>query len=319
MLKHIYIILCAALLTAACQNEEKVVPAPTIYLQVPEGGFDFDTDSVEVIEPKITYDINAEYAWYENGTLIQNEKILTFENRSLGKYKFLFTVLTPTGDDTLSFTAHSMDINSFEEFKQLNDDGFYNSPESGFHQFKYVRYTCHFEAANPANWGGFALSNNTNKSDASTDNEFSVYANSGAEDSEIFMVYKQLADTNFSISFNDGNAHVVESIEVNNATRSYLAMNNNFNKKEGKDYFLLTINGLDATGTPVSQPVEFLLADYRPELTASKYIVTDWEEINLSQLGAVHQLTFNLSSSRDDDTTFEMPMYFCLDNLKISQ
>ncbi len=317
MFKHLTILLISTLLLTACNNEEKVIPAPEIFIQMPDGGFDFDTDSVETISPQITYDINSQYAWYENDELIHDGRVYTFKNRSLGKYEFMFTVLTPSGDDTLYVTAHSLDINSFEEFDGLNDDGYNNSPESGLHTFKYVEYPCAYDAAAPADWGGFALSDNTKKTDATVENEFSVYASSGADESDIFMMYKQQDGANLSINFNDGNAHVVKSIEVNNSTRSYLTMQSGFNKKEGKDYFLLSITGLDASGTVISGPVEFLLADYRPEATADKYIISEWSKVDLTELGAVNQLAFKLSSSRDDDAEFDLPMYFCLDNLKI--
>ncbi|MBR8537598.1 DUF4465 domain-containing protein [Carboxylicivirga sediminis] len=317
MYKYLYWILLSIITLSACQNNEKVIPAPEIFLQIPDGGFDFDTDSVEYIEPKITYDIDSEYTWSENDLAIDNEKIYTFENRPLGTYLLKFTVFTPYGEDAMDISVNSLDINSFEEFDNLNDDGYFNQPEEGFHQFKYIHYSCDYDAASPADWGGFALSDNTNKTDASEKNEFSVYASSGADDSDIFMVYKQQADKSFPVTFNDGNAHVVRSIEVNNATRSYLTMQSGFNKKEGKDYYLLSISGLDQNGAKISGPVEFLLADYRPELTADKYLVSEWEQVDLTSLGAIHQLVFELSSSRDADETFDLPMYFCLDNLKI--
>ncbi len=321
MFKYSYILVLIVLAFFACDNNEKVIPPPEIFLQIPEGGFDFDIDSVEHIEPKITYDINSEYAWFEIEEQVEEQVsdklIFTFENRPLGEYNLKFTVVTPYGDDTIDIVAHSLDINGFDDFENLNDDGYFNSPTAGFHQFKYIQYTCQYDAATPADWAGFALSDNTQKTDATVDNEFSVYASSGADDSDVFMVYKQQEGSVFPVTFEDDQAHVVKSIEVNNSTRSYLTMQSGFSKKEGKDYYLLSISGLDASGTTISGPVEFLLADYRPELTGDKYIVSEWEKIDLTDLGSVHQLAFKLSSSRDEDEAFDLPMYFCLDNLKI--
>lgn len=317
MYRFLFLILFSAITFAACQIEEKVIPPPEIFMQIPDGGFDFDTDSVELIEPKITYDIKSEYIWKEKDVTFHTEKIYEFKNRPLGTYLLNFTVTTPYGEDAMDITVNSLDINSYEEFKQLNDKGYYNNPESGYHQFKYVQYPCYYNSNAPEEWGGFALSDNTKKTDATVANEFSVYASSGADESEIFAVYKQLANQAFPVRFSDGNAHIVKSIEVNNSTRSYLTMQSGFNKKEGKDFYLLSITGLDAAGTKISGPVEFLLADYRPELTSDKYLVSEWKKIDLTELGAIHQLAFVLSSSRDDDPEFNMPMYFCLDNLKI--
>jgi len=299
-------------------NEEKEIPPPEIYLQMPEGGFDFDTDSVELIEPKITYDIKSTYAWFENDEQFHDEKDYIFQNKELGSYEYKFTVETAYGSDVMDIMVHSLHINTFEEFDGLNDDGYFNSPEAGYHLFKeFVQYPCFYDANTSENWGGFALSDNTDKSDADIENEFSVYASSGADESDIFTVFKQVEGANYPITFSDGKSHKIKSIDVNNGTRSYLTMQSGFNKKEGQDYFLLSVNGHDASGAVISGPVEFLLADYRPEQTGDKYIISEWSKVDLTALGHVHQLSFTLSSSRDDDNEFDLPMYFCLDNLKI--
>ena len=320
MLKYIFLsLLILMIFISACENEEKIIPPPEIFLQIPEGGFDFDTDSVEIIEPKITYDINSLYSWFEDGNEIDNngEKDYTFENRELGKYILTFAVETPYGDDTMDITVHSLDINTFEEFDNFNDDGYFNQPENGFHLFKYIQYPCEYIDESTDGWNGFAISELASTSDSETKGEFSVYSTSGADESDNFTIFKQVEDKSNNISFNDNEAHKVKSIAVNNCTRSYIYMSGGFNKKEGKDFFKLSINGLDESGSQISGPVEFLLADYRPEQTQDKYIIADWNTISLTELGLVHQLEFKLTSSRDDDPEFELPMYFCLDNLKV--
>ncbi|WP_430815880.1 DUF4465 domain-containing protein [Carboxylicivirga sp. RSCT41] len=317
MTKNIFIAAAIVFSFFSCKNEEKVIPAPEIYLQIPEGGFNFDTDSAEIIEPKITYDINSVYAWYENNTLFHDEKDYTFENRPLGTYEFMFTVLTDSGDDTMNIKVHSLDINSFEEFDNFNDNDYFNSPTEGYHQFKYIQYPCIFDEAAPDDWSGFAISKNASTSDSSTKGEFSVYGKSAADDSDNFTIFKQVENISNTISFEDGQSHIVKSIAVNNCVRSYIYMQNGFNKKEGQDYFQLNIYGLDEAGTVLSGPKEVLLADYRPEVTAEKYILGEWLTVDLKELGSIRQLGFKLSSSRDDDAAFELPMYFCLDNLYI--
>ncbi|WP_430812210.1 MULTISPECIES: DUF4465 domain-containing protein [unclassified Carboxylicivirga] len=320
MLKYGYI-LFIALGFAACNNNEKDIPPPEIFLKMPNDGFDFDTDSAVVIEPKITYDINSEYAWYEEGITeaIHNDKDYTFENRALGLYRFIFSVETPYGSDTMHIKVHSLDINSFEEFDDFNENGYNNTPENNLHQFKYVQYPCLPGTPDADEWSGFAVSKNASTSNSASRGEFSAYGRTAAEESDNFMIFKQQDGYSNRISFADNKAHTLKSIALNNCTRSYLYMQSGFNKKEGKDYFLLTITGYDSAGNPMGTPAKFLLADYRPQATADKFIVSEWEELSLSELGAVHQLGFQLSSSRDDDAEFELPMYFCLDNLKISK
>ncbi|MCT4587087.1 MAG: DUF4465 domain-containing protein [Carboxylicivirga sp.] len=320
MLKYIYPILLTIVLLSACQNEEKIIPPPEIFLKMPVDGFEFDTDSAELIEPIITYDIKSTYKWLEGSTEINDgKKDYLFENNPLGTYKYTFEVETPSGSDKMDITVHSLEINTFEEFKDFNDNGYFNSPEAGFHHFPPVHYPCEYDAATPSAWNGFAISKNASKTDSDSKGEFSVYGSSAADESKNFTIFKQVDGKTNYISFDEDESHVVKSIAVNNCTRTYLYMNTHFDKKGGLDYFKLTINGLDASGTKISGPVEVLLADYRPEQTAQKFLLSEWKVVELKELGSVNKLEFKLTSSHDINPESELPMYFCMDNLKISE
>ncbi len=313
-----YIITCffLSLLILACETTEKDIPPPEIFIQMPEGGFDFDVDSVELIEPKITYDIDSEYAWIENEITFSTDKILQFENKEHGSYLYTFKVTTPNGEHAKDIPVHAIDFCTFEEKKDsLNDDGYLNNHKLGYHPFKFVQFEYTFNEADNS-WSGFAISENTNKSDGSEKNEYSVYDSNGADESEVFAVFKQ-SETNHKIIFGDNKLHNLKSIAINNSTRAYLVMQSGFKKKEAEDYLLLTITGYDLSGNESGTPVEFLLGDYRPEATADKYLISTWNDIDLNPLGAVHSIGFKLTSSREDDPEFEALKYFCLDNLKI--
>ena len=67
-------------------------------------------------------------------------------------------------------------------------------------------------------------------------------------------------------------------------------------------------------GNMVNDSVEFYLADYRFSDNSQDYIVTTWEWVDLTSLGNVDSLVFNLSSS--DNGTFGMntPAFFCMDD-----
>lgn len=315
-MKHLIYYTLIIFLAVACYNDEKEIPPPEIFLQMSDTGIDIDTDSVDYIEPKITYDINSEYSWIEGGNLVQTEKIYEFNKDALGTYNYIFSVKTPYGEDQMDITVNSLHINTFEETaEELNSDGYLNNPENGYHLFKeFIQYPVDFNE-DDSSWSGFALSDNTNQSDASIDNEFSVYNSYGAEESDVFCVFKQ-SEAEHHILFDDGAAHAIKSISVNNSTMAYLTMVNGFNKKEDKDFLLLTITGYNNANAETGS-VEFYLADYRPEEIVEKYIISEWNEIDLSDLGNVSSIEFKLSSSVDENSGFEMPLYFCLDNLKI--
>jgi hypothetical protein len=83
------------------------------------------------------------------------------------------------------------------------------------------------------------------------------------------------------------------------------------------DWFLLSITGYDADVNP-SGTVDFYLADYQFEDNSQDYIIDQWTWVNLSSLGEVTALEFNLSSS-DNDPVWGMntPAYFAMDSVGI--
>jgi hypothetical protein len=104
------------------------------------------------------------------------------------------------------------------------------------------------------------------------------------------------------------------SLQVANTTYAALSMlqGDAFSKKFGgpdgtdADWFLLTIEGFDASGNSVGT-VEFFLADYRAADPAQDYIVEAWAEVDVSGLVGATQLSFALSSSDMRWTTSYSP------------
>lgn len=117
-------------------------------------------------------------------------------------------------------------------------------------------------------------------------------------------------------------AGVVDGLYVTNNNYAYYSMLNGdaFAKKFGgnsggdEDWLLLTITGKDAVGSATGT-VDFYLADYRFADNGQDYIVNTWEYVDLSSLGAVKNLEFNLSSSDVGDWGMNTPAYFALDTV----
>nr|WP_319399463.1 DUF4465 domain-containing protein [uncultured Carboxylicivirga sp.] len=312
--KSIIILAAISLAIVSCFKDDKPVPAPTIYLSMPVGGFDVDIDSTFIIEPKITYDVSSSYEWTLNDEIISTERDFKFTDYDYGSYQFHFKITTPSGSDTMTIPVHAMDICSFEEFT-LKDSSFHYYPEEGFYSWKYAQLSNNYNGNN-RDWSGFAISKGVNKTSGALSNQFSVYYASGAESSTNFGVFKQSDEINHKISFTDGKAHQLESMEVNNSTLAYLTMNQGFNRRDTVDFFLLTINGYDDSNT-LQQSIKYYLADYRYGRTSEKYIVSNWETVDLSALGKVNTIDFQLTSSFDTSSVYTMPKYVCFDNLKI--
>jgi len=107
---------------------------------------------------------------------------------------------------------------------------------------------------------------------------------------------------------------VVPGFYITNSSYAYSSMTNGdgvAKKFEKGDWFKLTITGYNVTGE-VTGTKEFYLADLRNEETA--YIINDWRYVDLSGLGKVAKLGFEMSSSDNGDYGMNTPAYFCFDN-----
>ena len=78
------------------------------------------------------------------------------------------------------------------------------------------------------------------------------------------------------------------------------------------DYMSVTAkgyNGSEKTGEAV-----FYLADYRSENAEEHFAIDTWKWFDLSALGAVTRVEFELFTTKSDAYGFTTPTYFCLDN-----
>ena len=107
---------------------------------------------------------------------------------------------------------------------------------------------------------------------------------------------------------------VVPGFYVTNSAYAYNSMTGGdaYAKKfEKGDWFKLTITGYDAEDE-VTGTKDFYLADLRDPSKA--YIINDWRYVDLSGLGKVSKLGFELSSTDNGDWGMNTPAYFCFDN-----
>ena len=73
------------------------------------------------------------------------------------------------------------------------------------------------------------------------------------------------------------------------------------------DWFKLTIGG-KLNGVAVNEKVDFMLAE-------GTSIVTDWTYLDLSKLGTIDELTFEMTGTKTNTYGLTTPTYFCIDNL----
>lgn len=170
-------------------------------------------------------------------------------------------------------------------------------------------------------WSGFAISSVVNPDEGGFGNQYASRSGSGAENSDAYAV-----------AFAGGSAvmHLTEEVagepvlgmSITNSAYAYFSMleGDDFAKAFGgetgddPDYFLLTIHGY-LGGQLTTDSVDFYLADYRFDNNDLDYIVEDWNFVDLSGLGPVDSLLFQLSSTDNNAGGMLTPAYFCMDNV----
>jgi hypothetical protein len=184
--------------------------------------------------------------------------------------------------------------------------------EDGIANF-YVKYT---DTGTYDYWNGFAYSNQTDLTTASYTN-YSAYSSNGGGangSSNYCFVYSYASET---MTFDD--FVLVPTMQIANSVWGYRYMTGTDGVGTGTyetgDYLKLTITAVtDDNGTlgdnsddTLGDSIDFYLADFT---NGNSYIIDDWTTVDLSSLGNVKGLKFQLSSI--DDMT---PYYFAMDDI----
>jgi len=170
-------------------------------------------------------------------------------------------------------------------------------------------------------WSGFACSNHTDVTTPGFENMYSSIAGSGADGSEKYAVYNYFSGSPDTLWFSI--PEKVTRISVSNSTYAYLAMlnGNQFARKFGgetgsdPDWFKLILTAINESGEPFAS-AEIFLADFRFDNNSLDYISNVWTDIDLSQLGYVKGLVFEIASSDTGQWGINTPAYLCIDNIE---
>lgn len=115
-----------------------------------------------------------------------------------------------------------------------------------------------------------------------------------------------------SFAFGDGMARVIDHMYVNSicyALNCYLNGNGQTAKIGDDDWVKLTATGYD--GEAKTGEASIYLCN------GPKNIVTDWTKFDLSSLGAVTKVEFNITGSSDNGYGFSQPAYFAYDDVAV--
>ena len=163
-------------------------------------------------------------------------------------------------------------------------------------------------------WYWFGYANRTETKFETLDDQWNNIVGGGYDGSEGYGVA-------FAAAFNGPcyvslltEPAVVPGFYITNSSYAYTSMLNgdaSAKKFDKGDWFKLTITGYDADDA-VTGTKDYYLADLRDEATA--YIINDWRYVDLSGLGTVAKLGFELTSTDNGSWGMNTPAYFCFDN-----
>lgn len=238
------------------------------------------------------------------------------------KIKFLY-LLAAIGA-LLNFTSCSDDDNNDDQTpaENLATIGFEDIvlPDTGFvNNLEYtsegVRFSNSYSvSAYGPYWDGFSFSKLTDRTTAGIINQYSTYAESGAEKSKQFAIAFAGFENPTNFQFMSDQTRTLKSVMVNNSTYVALSIKNgdSFSKQfEAGDWFKVIFTGYNVDRT-VGKTVEFYLADYRDN---KKYICNEWTKVNLESLEKVNKVTVTFDSTDKGEFGVNTPQYACLDNL----
>lgn len=176
--------------------------------------------------------------------------------------------------------------------------------------------------------GGLVISNWNDKQTAGFGNQTSVYygdhneKNGGNNNSSTFVVgfAPTMGEPNSYMIFQEEDKeYILESAYFTNNTYAVLSMTDGdgfarAHSYENKDFFKLIIIGYDLQGEKTGQ-VECYLSDFTEEDRMG--ILKEWVKTDLSSLGKVNKIAFQMESSDGSGYWMNTPAYFCMDDITI--
>lgn len=223
-------------------------------------------------------------------------EVATFENLYLPDNSYWCGELDEEDED-MGFSISWFDSGSFE-----------------FNNFYWPDYST---------WSFFAYSSRTEKTFRTIiDDQCNSITGGGADGSRIFGVAfpaSYMGNTVMEV----GNGYTPEAIPGMEVTNTAWVVDCILNGDgyEGPfktgDWFKLILTGY--VDDEPTQTLEYYLADYRSENPEEHYYLDKWTWIDLSGLGEVNSVCFNIESSKANAYGATTPTYVCIDNVGITE
>lgn len=210
----------------------------------------------------------------------------------------------------------------------LNADGYYlgtGNKDNGYDS-QYLSGNYRFTVTNMPEykaWNNFCISNRTatNFKNLFPD-QFNSCVGHGYDNSANYCVAFFFGKSAPIEVLSKPESDVVRGLYVTNNAYTLSCILNGDNMSKGAtgkaefekgDWLLLTIWGTKADGSETK--VDVYLADYRSSNSAEHYYLGNWQWVDLSSLGAVKELRFSMTGSRNNKWGLTTASYVCVDNI----
>ncbi len=178
-------------------------------------------------------------------------------------------------------------------------------------------------------WDGWSVSSTTDLDTPGVENQYSAYhqpaggGHSGNVADQYGVFFEPFGGVAKTVDFG-GPVNLVDAY-ITNTTYAYKAV---VEGNDGSspplveqfglgDWFKVTVWGFDASGAQ-SNSLDVYLADYRSSDENQWYALNAWTQVDLSSLGTVHGLGFDLDSSDFNAGGIITPGYFAMDDLSFN-
>ena len=223
------------------------------------------------------------------------------------------------GADELASGTTTVGTASFDDVT-LGSNGYWTGEEGENEMFSGGWIFTNYYSQAYSFWGGFTASNHTDLTQTGMDAQYTAITAGGYDGSAQYGVAYTLG-VQTDVYASDDQAHAVTGCYVTNNLWAYQSVVNGdsystpFGGTSGNDpdWFKLTATGKNASGQTIGT-LDFYLADYRFANNEEDYVVDTWEWFDLSPLGAVHTISFSLSSTKGNQYGMLTPAYFCIDD-----
>ena len=220
-------------------------------------------------------------------------------------------------------------VSSFDTLSLSKPDTFYVNYSSPGDDVGFLDAGAWFPCVYDTGFGfqfwsnGFAYSNMTDSVTSGIVNQYAAKPGSGYNSSQYAVAYGNVNTIRLTVS---DPGVFVQGCYISNSTYAYNSMRDGdmFSKKFGgatgddPDWFKVVVRGY-SSGNLLPDSVEYYLADFRDTNNANDYIVSDWQWLDLQNLGVeLDSLEFELSSSDTGQFGMNTPAYFCMDDFTIT-